>query len=182
MSGYLRKVCRRGLPRLKDLARDLKMSPTYTSSQEKAQQRVRKSTRATVSHGGELSPESDRTSSSAGSPLNFRSGMRKDREENTFFNSGKKFRESRRSAPEKFNNLLLVGKSSSGTGTNLANKKFREGNFGWKICCWRKRRGSIFWGNQKKSLTVSDPPFALPVNPLKVSDRFLGGFHTPVAP
>ncbi|GIY39473.1 uncharacterized protein CDAR_538721 [Caerostris darwini] len=50
------------------------------------------------------------------------------------------------------------------------------------MCSWRKRRGIDFWGNQKKSLTVSDPPLALSVNPLKVTDWFLGGFHAPVAP
>ncbi|GBL91857.1 hypothetical protein AVEN_172777-1 [Araneus ventricosus] len=111
--------------------------------------------------------------------------MKKDREEKHLFQLWEKFR---RTAEALQKSLTIsswwenrrLGRDQ--TSKRVANKKFREGNFGWKICCWRKRRGSIFWGNQKKSLTVSDPPLALPVNPLKVSDRFLGGFHTPVAP
>ncbi|GFQ80198.1 uncharacterized protein TNCT_431011 [Trichonephila clavata] len=151
------------------------------------QRKVEKATRATVPLGrrtfSRKRPGESLGRGIAKRPQNFPAGrrVRFRTKKHLSQKSGEKFF-GRTAAPKKFLDLFSWWDGIEAGRLVVKSSKFREGNFGWKICCWRKRRGSIFWGNQKKSLTVSDPPLALPVNPLKVSDWFLGGFHTPVAP
>lgn len=80
---------------------------------------------------------------------------------------------------ENFSTCRLRKKKWTVYRTKLSPESKRELSWGSYLVGW----SLVVYGEQGRcTLTVGDPPLALPVNPLEVAHRFLGGFHASVAP